>query len=450
MGNICSKGENDPAKNTPGSPIQKRPSFADDVKEESKPADMPSEVDVNVPKSKKVGDLIPGYNDLSIPDPIGEQENIPVKEQKEVICAGIPGYNGLNIPEAGGGEKTEKAGAGMEADGDENLCPLIPGYYGLRIPDAEDKKSKIERDEVEECKQEIISAGRSLHWVIRNSNLQPALQFFDKVLGLCVLRHEENAEPCDITCNGSCRTAWSKTMMGYHGREEDFAYALEVTYNYGVEGYEKGSGLQRMGMFVSDVDAALGAAKELGFEAGSNNIIVGPDAYSYQVLSMPDGRQEPFAYVSLNVTDLKRSVEFYTNTIGMKMQLPGDLSFEVPENSTVVGFAPTARCEGVPLVLTQSDTVKIQDYDGRHAIEMPEMSIRRIYADLEKNSPDLIVHELRELHEQLGTLVITIIKDYDGFEICLVSSETFSLLVKSGTDYKLPDFKAREEKLASS
>jgi len=448
MGNLCSKGEEDLADSMPGSPIQKRKSFADDVKDEKKSAKKPSKVDANVPESTKVGEFIPGYDGLNIPDANDEQKNLAVNEQKEVVSAQIPGNNGLNIPETETGEKTEKAG--MEAEADENVCPLIPGYYGLRIPDAEDKASSIQHDEVEECKQEVIAAGRSLHWVIRNSNLQPALQFFDKVLGLCVLRHEENAKPCDITCNGSCRTAWSKTMMGYKGREEDFAYALEVTYNYGVEGYEKGSGLQTMGIFVADVESALAASKELGFEIGGNNIITGPDAYSYQVLSMPDGRQEPFAYVSLHVADLKRSVEFYTNTIGMKMQLPGDLSFEVPENSAVVGFAPTARCEGVPLVLTQSDNVQIQDYDGRHAIEMPEKSIRRIYADLEKNSPDLIVHKLRELHEQLGTLVITIIKDHDGFEICLVSSETFSLLVKSGTDYKLPDFKAREEKLASS
>jgi len=447
MGNLCSKGEEDLADNQPGSPMKRR-SFTDDVKDKQKPANTPSKGDANVPESTKVGEFIPGYNGLNIPDSNDEQQHLAVNEQKKVVCAQIPGYNGLNIPEAETGEKTEKAG--LKADGDENVCPLIPGYYGLRIPDAKDKPSSTQRDEVEECKQEIISAGRSLHWVIRNSNLQPALQFFDKVLGLCVLRHEENAKPCDITCNGSCRTAWSKTMMGYKGREEDFAYALEVTYNYGVEGYEKGSGLQKMGIFVADVDAALAASKELGFEVDSTNIIIGPDAYSYQVLGMPDSRKEPFAYVSLHVADLKRSVEFYTNTIGMKMQLPGDLSFEVPENSAVVGFAPTARCEGVPLVLTQSDNVQIQDYDGRHAIEMPEKSIRRIYADLEKNSPDLIVHKLRELHEQLGTLVITIIKDHDGFEICLVSSETFSLLVKSGTDYKLPDFKAREEKLASS
>merc|ERR1719427_2282632 len=103
-----------------------------------------------------------------------------------------------------------------------------------------------------------------------------------------------------------------------------------------------------------------------------------------------------------------------------------DVSFKVPEKSAIVGFAPTERCEGVPLVLTQSAEVQIQDYDGRHAIEMPEKTIRRIYAELEKNRADLIVHKLRELHDPLATSVITIIKDHDGFEICLVGDVLLS------------------------
>lgn len=295
-----------------------------------------------------------------------------------------------------------------------------------------------------------MSSSRSIHWVIRNSKLEPSLKFFEHVLGMCVLRHEENETPCDITCNGRYRTPWSKTMMGYKGREEDFAYALEVTFNYGIDSYETGTGLQRFGIFVPDPDTAVAAAKKLGFEVGTNNTVVGPDKYFYQLLQMPEGRQEPFAYVALQVNDLTRSVDFYTNTLGMTLLSSSDLNFKVLENDAVVGFDPTARCEGVPVILSQFEGVKLEEYDGRHAIEMPEEKIRSIYKQLEENNPDLIVHKLRELHEVLGTLVIAIVKDHDGYEICLVSSETFSILVKSACDYKIPDFKLREQKLAEA
>jgi len=293
-------------------------------------------------------------------------------------------------------------------------------------------------------------SGRSLHWVIRNSDLRPSLEFFEHVLGMCVLRHEEHDRPCDITCNGRCRTAWSKTMMGWKGREEDFAYALEVTYNYGIESYETGSGLQKFGVFVPNPDTAVAAAMKLGFHVESNNTVMGPDKYLYHLLQRPQGRQEPFAYVALQVSNLERSVDFYTKTLGMTILSAQDVNFKVGTHQSVVGFASTERCEGVPLVLTQIEGVQIMDYDGRHAIEMPEKNIRAIYEDLEKNRPNLIVHKLRELHEALGTLVIAIVKDHDGYEICLVSSETFSVLVKSGTDYKIPDFKGREKRLANA
>jgi catechol 2,3-dioxygenase-like lactoylglutathione lyase family enzyme len=77
----------------------------------------------------------------------------------------------------------------------------------------------------------LASAGtsdfpRSAHWVIRTSDLEKTLNFTSSVLGMRVLRHEENDKPCPITCNGDSPTAWSKTMVGY--ATEDQAYALEV------------------------------------------------------------------------------------------------------------------------------------------------------------------------------------------------------------------------------
>ena len=40
-----------------------------------------------------------------------------------------------------------------------------------------------------------------------------------------------------------------------------------------------------------------------------------------------------------------------------------------------------------------------------------------------------MVHTLRELDEKLGVLVIAVVADPDGHEVCLVSAETFELAV---------------------
>ena len=54
---------------------------------------------------------------------------------------------------------------------------------------------------------------RAIHYVIRVSELEEVLEFTDKVLGMKVLRHEENEAACEITCNGDFDNAWSKTMV---------------------------------------------------------------------------------------------------------------------------------------------------------------------------------------------------------------------------------------------
>lgn len=61
----------------------------------------------------------------------------------------------------------------------------------------------------------------------------------------------------------------------------------------------------------------------------------------------------------------------------------------------------------------------------------------------------MAVWQMRELQEKLGSLFIVILRDPAGFEICLVSSETFDPSVRDATDYLGPDWRAREDALAA-
>ena len=54
-----------------------------------------------------------------------------------------------------------------------------------------------------------------------------------------VHRHEEFASGCEATCNGPYGGAWSKTMCGYGTEDKNFA--LELTYNYGIDSYASGN-----------------------------------------------------------------------------------------------------------------------------------------------------------------------------------------------------------------
>merc|ERR550534_2703752 len=102
-------------------------------------------------------------------------------------------------------------------------------------------------------------------------------------------------------------------------------------------------------------------------------------------------------------------------------------------NFTAVNFSD----DQVSLVLEEQTQTPIQmeQYEGRHAIGLADSEIKRIYNYVKTNHEELIVHDYQELPDKLGLLLIVIIKDFDGYEICLVSEQTFNKLAVKATDY---------------
>ena len=116
----------------------------------------------------------------------------------------------------------------------------------------------------------------------------------------------------------------------------------------------------------------------------------------------------------------------------------------VPKDAAVVAYS----AEQVPLILipTHAAEVDIQEYSGRHALSIPEHDLLQIYVNIGgnveadeasgKSDCENVVHAIRTFHEKdavtgvgLGDLKIAIVKDPDGYELCLVSSETFDKAV---------------------
>jgi lactoylglutathione lyase len=95
-------------------------------------------------------------------------------------------------------------------------------------------------------------------------------------------------------------------MIGYGPERENFA--LELTYNYGVDAYEFGNDLQYIALHC---DNAVEKALVAGFavEQGGNGapIVHGPDQYKYKIIPLVPGRSEAFTVVAIRVSSLQRS-----------------------------------------------------------------------------------------------------------------------------------------------
>ena len=123
---------------------------------------------------------------------------------------------------------------------------------------------------------------RVLHTMLRVGNLQRSLDFYTKALGMHLLRTTDRPEQ-----------KYTLAFVGY-GDESEHA-VLELTYNYGVDRYDLGSGFGHVAIGVPDVTAACqqvrsaggAVTREPGPVKGGTTVIAfvqDPDGYKIELI----------------------------------------------------------------------------------------------------------------------------------------------------------------------
>ena len=125
-----------------------------------------------------------------------------------------------------------------------------------------------------------------LHTMLRVGNLQRSIDFYTQVLGMQLLRTTERPEQ-----------KYDLAFVGY-GRNPTHA-EIELTYNYGTESYDIGTGFGHLAIGVTDVAATceavrakaakLGGAitREAGPVKGGSTVIAfitDPDGYKIELI----------------------------------------------------------------------------------------------------------------------------------------------------------------------
>jgi lactoylglutathione lyase len=123
---------------------------------------------------------------------------------------------------------------------------------------------------------------RILHTMLRVGDLQRSIRFYSDVLGMKVLRTTDRPEQ-----------KYTLAFVGY-GNESEHA-VLELTYNYGVDKYEIGSGYGHVAVEVPNAAAACDAVRnkggkvtrEAGPVKGGTTVIAfveDPDGYKIELI----------------------------------------------------------------------------------------------------------------------------------------------------------------------
>ena len=157
-----------------------------------------------------------------------------------------------------------------------------------------------------------------LHAVFRVGNMEASIAFYEAALGAKLLRFREVPEE-----------KYSNAFLGFGPEASHFA--LELTYNYGVDSYDLGSGFGHFGLAVPDVAAAVErvraaggtVTREAGPVKGGSTVIAfvrDPTGYSWELIQRAGGPiRDPLAQVMLRVTDLDAAVKYYTEALGLTL-----------------------------------------------------------------------------------------------------------------------------------
>ena len=123
---------------------------------------------------------------------------------------------------------------------------------------------------------------RLLHTMIRVGDLDRSIAFYTDFLGMKLLRRKEYPAG-----------KFTNAFVGY-GDEKDHS-VIELTYNWGVDHYELGTGFGHLALEVDDVYLAAEAIKQRGGkilrEAGPMNagttiiaFVADPDGYPIELI----------------------------------------------------------------------------------------------------------------------------------------------------------------------
>jgi lactoylglutathione lyase len=127
---------------------------------------------------------------------------------------------------------------------------------------------------------------RILHTMLRVGDLDRSIDFYTGVLGMRVLRTTDRPDQ-----------KYTLAFVGY-GDEREHA-VLELTYNYGVDRYDVGSGYGHVAIGVPDAAAACAAVKakggtvtrEAGPVKGGTTVIAfvqDPDGYKIELIEQAE------------------------------------------------------------------------------------------------------------------------------------------------------------------
>ncbi|XP_066247720.1 glyoxalase domain-containing protein 4 [Euwallacea similis] len=269
----------------------------------------------------------------------------------------------------------------------------------------------------------VLLHGRGLHFVFKIPDRNKTMDFYRKVLGMKVFRHEEFSEGCEAQCNGDYAGRWSKTMIGYGNEDENFV--IELTYNYGIHSYDKGNDF--LGITIQNGEI-LKNAKKQNWPILDGNVLEAPGGYKYYIIDAPvPTDRDPILKVTLGSSNLSKSINYWNGILGLTI-------YDRTEKSAAFAFSENATM--IELKDVGGPVDRRQAY-GRIAFSIPYAEQEPLSEHINKNKQTILTPLLSLPTPGKQTVRVIILADPDGQEICFVEDEGYRKLSE-------PDFESEK------
>ncbi|XP_061684373.1 glyoxalase domain-containing protein 4 isoform X2 [Syngnathoides biaculeatus] len=208
-------------------------------------------------------------------------------------------------------------------------------------------------------------------------------------------------------------------MVGF-GPEDDH-FVAELTYNYGVAEYQLGNDFLGITLQSSQ---AVSNAKRLGWPLSQVGealyLTQAPGGFRFYLVDKEQPPTDPVQKVSLGVSDLPKSIHYWSKLLGMTLMERND-----DQKTALLGFGDT-QCK---LELHDiSGTVNHGTAFGRIAFSCPRDQLPDLEALMKKENQNILTPLVSLDTPGKATVEVVILADPDGHEICFVGDEAFRQL----------------------
>lgn len=262
---------------------------------------------------------------------------------------------------------------------------------------------------------------RFLHAVYRVGDLDRTIKFYTESFGMKLLRKRDIPEE-----------KYSNAFLGFG--PEDSHFVVELTYNYGVDKYDIGTGFGHFAIatediykLVEDIRAKGGKiTREPGPVKGGSTVIAfvqDPDGYIFELIQRGP-TPEPLCQVMLRVGNLDRSIQFYEKACGMRLLKKAD-NPAYKYTIAMLGYAD----EYETTVLELTYNYDVTEYTKGNAYAQIALSTEDVYKTAQV--VDLVTKELGgKITRQPGPIPgintkITSFLDPDGWKVVFVDHSDF-------------------------